>query len=117
MTVETPIGTADRVLPVARELPRPETPAMLGGYEQDRSQLVAADIECAVLGLAQDAAGHLLIRHSCAGTRGVSGAPLLVRVAGGGWAVAGVASTAGLGASGGNAVPVAALLRAGLGME
>lgn len=109
LAIDAPLGTADRVLPIARERPTPGTAAMLGGYEQDRAQVIVADVRCSVAGSVVDAGGHVLLRHSCAGTRGVSGAPLLARSADGGWAVAGVASTAGVGTSGGYAVPVSAI--------
>ena len=81
---------------------------MLGGYEQDRAQVLVADTACAVDGTVRAGAATLL-QHSCAGTRGVSGAPLLARAPGGGWGVVGVASIAGIGASGGFAVPAAAV--------
>jgi protease YdgD len=61
------------------------------------------------MGLAHDTAGHNLLRHSCAATRGVSGAPLLARAPDGSWGIAGVASLASLGAGGGYAVPAAAI--------
>jgi protease YdgD len=110
LTLDAPLGTPDRVLPLLRGLPAPGTPAMLGGYEQDRAQVVLADVACAVTGVARDAAGRAMLRHSCAGTRGVSGAPLLVRAGPDGrWAVAGIASRADLDAPGGYAVPVAVL--------
>ncbi len=32
LTLDAPLGTADRVLPLVRDLPEPGTPAMLGGY-------------------------------------------------------------------------------------
>lgn len=110
LRLDTPLGTADRVLPLAQEVPPPGTPAMLGGYEQDRAQVLIADLACAVTGLVRDAAGSVLLRHSCTATRGVSGARVLARVGpGGSWAVAGLASLAGLGASGGYAVPATAI--------
>ncbi len=109
LTLDAPLGTADRVLPLLRELPAPGTPAMLGGYEQDRAQIILADTACTVVGPVRDPGGHVLLRHSCAGTSGVSGAPLLARMPDGNWAVVGVASTAGVGASGGYAVPVATI--------
>jgi protease YdgD len=113
LTLDAPLGTPDRVLPLVPRVPPPGAPAMLGGYEQDRAQVLLADTACAVTGIVLEARSErpLLLRHSCAATRGVSGAPLLVRTGppDGGWAVAGVASRAGLGVSGGFAVPVAAL--------
>ena len=109
LTLDVPLGTADRVLPLVRDLPAPGTPAMLGGYEQDRAHVIVADTACTVVGAARDTSGRVLLRHSCAGTRGVSGAPLLARMPGGSWAVVGLASTAGVDTSGGYAVPVAAI--------
>ncbi len=84
---------------------RPGAAAMLGGYNQDRAQVLLADLSCEVTGTVTDAAGHPLRRHSCAGTRGTSGAPLLVRVRSGEWAAAGVQVAAENGDSGGLAVP------------
>lgn len=49
LTLDTALGTADRVLPLMRELPPPGTTAMLGGYEQDRGQVIVADVVCAVV--------------------------------------------------------------------
>jgi protease YdgD len=43
--------------------------------------------------------------HDCAGTRGVSGGPVLAALPAGGWAVAGVASRASADAALGLAVP------------
>ncbi len=109
LTIDNPLGTADRVLTVTRELPLPGTPAMLGGYEQDRAQVIVADVACVVVGLVQDRASHVLLRHSCAATWGASGAPLLARMSGQNWAVVGVASVADVGALGGYAVPIPAI--------
>jgi protease YdgD len=109
LTLDAPLGTADRVLPLLRDLPPPGTPAMLGGYEQDRAQVILADTACVVVGPARVPGGRVLLRHSCAGTRGVSGAPLLARGPGGSWAVAGLASTADINEAGGYAVPIAAI--------
>ncbi|RAI59459.1 trypsin-like serine peptidase [Roseicella frigidaeris] len=89
VTLEAPLGTPDRVLPLLAALPAPGTPLMLGGYQQDRPEVMLADSGCHLLGAAQ--AGTLLL-HDCAGTRGASGAPLLARGEDGRWAVAGVIS-------------------------
>lgn len=109
LTLDTPLGTADRVLPLMRDIPSPGTPVMLGGYEQDRAHVILADTACTVVGPVRGIGRRVLLRHSCAGTRGVSGAPLLARMPGGSWAVVGLAATAGVGTSGGYAVPVAAI--------
>ncbi|WP_458093561.1 trypsin-like serine peptidase [Roseomonas sp. WA12] len=78
--------------------------AMLGGYQQDRPEVLMADAECRVLGEALRG-GRPLLTHDCAGTRGASGAPLLARDAAGGWAVAGIAVAAARGGALGVAVP------------
>jgi protease YdgD len=93
------LGLADSDAPSA---------AMLGGYNQDRAEVIEADPGCAVLGGAADAAGRPLLRHDCAATRGTSGAPLLVR-APGGWMVAGLQVAAASGRASGIAIPAATL--------
>lgn len=108
-----PAGADWAVLRLATPLPGPPLPlaplpaagaaAMLGGWQQDRAHALLADTDCRVEAVGRDTAGRLLLRHGCAGTRGVSGAPLLVR-AGTGWAVAGIAVSARGEARGGLAV-------------
>ncbi len=108
LTIDTALGTADRVLPVLRQPPAIGTPVMLGGFEQDRAQVIVADVACAIV--AEIHAGEAtMLQHSCAGTRGVSGAPLLAQAPGQGWGIVGVASVAGVGVAGGYAVPAASL--------
>ncbi len=84
--------------------PAPGTPAMLGGYNQDRVELIEADTGCRVI--ADDGAR---LRHDCEGTHGTSGAPLLVRGADGAWRIAGLQVAAYLHAAGGIAVSAASL--------
>ena len=81
---------------------------MLGGYEQDRAQVIVADVACHVVGVVQ-LGNALMLRHSCAGTRGISGAPVLVRTPDRRWAVGGVASVSWVGIAGGDAVPIATI--------
>lgn len=108
LTMDAPLGTPDRLLPLSREFPAPGTPLMLGGYEQDRAQVIVADVGCYVIGAVQ-ADNSVMLRHSCAGTRGASGAPLLARASDRSWAVVGIASVSWVGASGGDAVPISAI--------
>ncbi len=65
----------------------PGTAVVLGGYSQDKAQIITADTACMVLGTDRTAKGPVLI-HDCNGTRGTSGSPLLAlqrrRLAGGG---------------------------------
>lgn len=110
--LEAPLGTPDRVLPLLRDAPPAGTRLALGGYEQDRAQAMLADLSCVSEGLVRDAAGHTLLRHTCAATRGTSGAPLLARSADGTWGVVGLAVRGEAGISGGYAVPAAAIAAA-----
>ncbi|WP_187830381.1 trypsin-like serine peptidase [Siccirubricoccus phaeus] len=107
LVLETPLGTPDRILPLMREMPAPRTPLMLGGYQQDRAEVLLADTACRVIGRAPHPSGGTLLLHDCAGTRGVSGAPVLAQGPGGEWQVAGVASRVGVRLALGAAVPVA----------
>lgn len=102
LTLDQPIGGPGRVLPLLRPVPAPRTPLMLGGYQQDRVEMLMADTGCRLLGLARVRArapipgaampGAAMLVHDCAGTRGVSGAPLLAQGPDGLWGIAGVAS-------------------------
>jgi protease YdgD len=96
---------ADRVLPMLKEAPAPRTPLMLGGYQQDRPEVVLADTNCRALGLKR-LGGAALLLHDCAGTRGSSGAPLLARDTDGRWAIAAITSRAALDLTLGYAVPL-----------
>jgi protease YdgD len=75
-------------LPVAAEVPPPGTVVALAGYNQDRAQILMADLTCHVTGAAT-AAGGSFITHDCDATRGTSGGPLLMRQ-GGRWVVVGI---------------------------
>jgi protease YdgD len=108
LTLENPVGTPDRILPLAREAPAPRTPLMLGGYQQDRPEVILADTACRAIGLHAGTGGLRTFVHDCAGTRGASGAPVLVQQ-GGGWAVAGIVSLAATEMALGHAVPAAAV--------
>lgn len=101
LELEAPI--AGHPLPLTREAPMPRAPLMLGGYQQDRPEVILADTGCRSLGLQEG-----MLVHDCAGTRGSSGAPVLVQQ-GEGWAVAGVASRSHLELALGQAVPAAAI--------
>jgi len=109
LTLTRPVGLAGRTLPVAREWVRVGEPVSLGGYGQDRAEAILADLDCRVTGIGRDEAGGWVLVHSCAGTRGTSGTPLLRREPDGGWSVLGVQSRGRIGAQGGIAAPVAPL--------
>lgn len=104
LTLERAVAGPERTLPVQTTPPLRGLPLMLGGYQQDRPERLLADTGCQALGLIRDATGRAMLAHDCAGTRGVSGAPLLVGRPDGAWAVAGIASTAVVGRAMGAAV-------------
>jgi protease YdgD len=58
----------------------------LAGYNQDRAQLLMADLDCHVLHVETLSGGASFVAHDCAATRGTSGAPLLTKREDG-WAV------------------------------
>jgi protease YdgD len=94
------LGSGDRVLPMLRESPPVAAAVVLGGYQRDHPLVLIADIDCRVLGRAIDVGGRALLRHSCAGLPGLSGAPLLIEVDGT-WHVSGVAVAEEAGAASG----------------
>ena len=107
LTLEASMPAA-RVLPLLRAPPEPRSALLLGGDQQDRPELILADIACRVLGMVQDH-GQPVLMHDCAGTRGSSGAPLLAQGPDGGWGVAGVASRVQRDIAIGQAVPAGVL--------
>lgn len=94
------------VLALAPESPRPGTAAVLGGYNQDRAEVIEADTHCTVTATARDGGGRALLLHDCTATRGTSGGPLLVRDPEGRLALAGVQMAGRTAGAGGAAVPV-----------
>lgn len=79
LELDTEIGTPDRILTLQRTTPVAGDIAALGGYANDNIENLLADPDCRVLGLMFDSSGAPLIRHNCAATQGVSGAPFLIR--------------------------------------
>lgn len=77
--LDNAIGTPDNILTMQRTTPAAGATAALGGYANDNIENLLADPDCNVLGLMFDSSGAPLIRHNCAATQGVSGAPFLIR--------------------------------------
>ena len=67
---------------------------MLAGYNQDRAQLLMADLACHVLRVGALPGSARFIAHDCAATHGTSGGPLLTKNERG-WAVIGLNIAAG----------------------
>jgi len=108
LTLDQEVAEGVPPLPLQQKLPPPGTPLMLGGYQQDRPELILADRGCHLLGVVRHD-GAPLIAHDCAGTRGASGAPVLARDAAGAWSVIGIAVASAKDAARGLAVPAGAL--------
>jgi len=110
LALANPVGSPERVLPLLRDIPPPRTPVMLGGYQQDRPEVLMADTACRLIGQFPDATGRSVIAHDCAGTRGASGSPLLARSPDGSrWGVIGVLSAVNPDLTLGYAVPAATI--------
>jgi protease YdgD len=90
VVLDRTVDRLDRVLALSLQPPAPGSAIMVGGYGQDNPNVLTADTSCRVLGYAVDALGQRLIRHDCAATHGVSGAPLLIHTDAG-WSVGGIA--------------------------
>lgn len=107
LSLATPIDAAP--LPLASALP-PGRTVVLAGYSQDRAQRLQIDPACQIR-----AATPTLLAHSCTGTKGGSGGPLLLQAPDGSWSIAGLQSAANQHSAGGLALS-AATLRALIGM-
>jgi protease YdgD len=89
LTLDSALGTVDRRLVLLDGPLEIGAAIMIGGYSQDRRYALTADTTCRIIGWSVDLAGRRLLRHNCAGTHGVSGAPVLVQDHGV-WRIAGV---------------------------
>jgi protease YdgD len=118
VTLDQPLGRGGRILRMLPQPPAIGSRVMLGGYSQDHPLLLLADTDCRILGRFADGAGRaLLLRHDCAGSHGVSGAPLLIEQSGS-WYVAAIDVAAERGVAGGIAVlPDDAVVRAAAAMR
>lgn len=108
LTLADPLTSAG--LPLGSAAMTGETVA-LGGYNQDRSEIIEADLNCRFTGRLNDAAARPLLRHDCTATRGTSGAPVLARESKGTWRIVGINVAAFDGQIGGLSIPVETLHR------
>ena len=104
LALVTLAAPAEAVMQLADDAPAPGTAVAVGGYNQDRAEIIEADMHCRAIGEARDRGGRPLLVHDCSATRGTSGGPLLVAGKLGGIQVGGRE-----GAAGGVAVPVETL--------
>jgi protease YdgD len=105
LTLDKSLGTPDRVLAIRTAPVEAGAVVTTGGYSQDHPLLLTVDPECRIVGQAEDAAGHRLLRDDCTGTHGASGAPILVRE-GGVWQIAAIQVAAEMGVASGIAATV-----------
>ena len=106
VTLASPVAGPGEVLALADgSVPRGAR-LTLGGYSQDRAERILADASCAALGYT---AGHALLAHDCAGTRGTSGGPLMTQAPDGSWRIVGVQVSGNVNDVGGWAVPAATI--------
>jgi protease YdgD len=110
VTLAQPLVAQDQTLALDRQPVRNGDALMLGGYSQDRAEILTADTACHAIGHLILPGGPALLRHDCTGTRGTSGAPVLRRGADGEWVIAGLEVAASAGEAEGLAVPAEALL-------
>lgn len=108
LTLAAPLGTANRILPLARADP-PGEAVTLGGYSMDHAEVVEADLHCAISGTFTDSDGRMLLTDTCEATHGASGAPLFSRSATGGWEIVGIQVRGAPGRAGGLAIPASAI--------
>ena len=87
----------------------PGATVALGGFGQDRAERLAIDPACTLLAQVAAADQEPVLKHGCAGTRGVSGGALVVEPSPGTWRLAGMATAAQAGQSVGYAIPGARL--------
>lgn len=88
LTLSEPLPVSIRPLALAAG-PLPDGAQLVfGGYSQDRAQIIMADMNCRVIDTEMDEGGELIV-HDCMGSRGTSGAPLLVKEEAG-WKIIGI---------------------------
>jgi protease YdgD len=108
LTLADPLTTTGLVLGAN---PKTGETIELGGYNQDRIEVMEADINCRVTGRMTDGSARPLLRHDCTATRGTSGAPVLVQDGKDDWRIVGINVAGFDGQIGGLSVPVETLRR------
>lgn len=81
---------ASKLVPISKVLPQENTPVLLGGYEQDRIEILYADKNCFIQEQVTYPNSSAKLFHTCQATYGSSGAPLFVKDSNGGWVIVGI---------------------------
>ncbi|EUK18938.1 trypsin-like serine peptidase [Commensalibacter papalotli (ex Servin-Garciduenas et al. 2014)] len=92
---------ASKLVPLAKDLPVEKTPLWLGGYEQDRQEVLYADKNCEISERVYYPDKPSKLFHTCQATYGSSGAPLFTKNTDGKWTIVGIQVAAFDGKSGG----------------
>ncbi len=90
LLLDRPVTPKGGFLPIVKELPLVGTPIMLGGYEQDRMEVLYADQSCSINAYSQDYSNNYILLHNCQATYGSSGAPILAKDDQGKWSIIGM---------------------------
>ena len=89
LTLASAPKVGEPVLPLAAKPPPAGTALALGGFSQDRSHQLMADLACTLLGWGNFPNGAPMLLHDCSATRGTSGGPILAN-RDGRWEVIGI---------------------------
>ncbi|WP_271828861.1 trypsin-like serine peptidase [Commensalibacter communis] len=81
---------ASQLVSLAKELPKENTAIWLGGYEQDRKEVLYADKNCFIQERVYYTDSPSKLFHSCQATYGSSGAPLFAKDSNGKWTIIGI---------------------------
>lgn len=95
------ILSASELVPLAKKLPTENTSVWLGGYEQDRKEVLYADKKCKISERVYYPDTPSKLFHTCQATYGSSGAPLFAKDADGKWTIIGIQVAAFSGKAGG----------------
>lgn len=78
------------LVPLAKEIPTENTLIWLGGYEQDRKEVLYADKKCMISERVYYPDTPSKLFHTCQATYGSSGAPLFAKDTNGKWTIVGI---------------------------
>lgn len=95
------ILSTSELIPLAKKLPAENTPIWLGGYEQDRKEVLYADKKCKISERVYYSDTPSKLFHTCQATYGSSGAPLFAKSSDGKWTIVGIQVAAYINKAGG----------------
>ncbi|MDI2090114.1 trypsin-like serine peptidase [Commensalibacter oyaizuii] len=90
LILPTNILSPSQLIPVQSEEKLLGHAVWLGGYEQDRKEVLYADKQCTIINVLHTSLPEATLEHNCQGTYGSSGAPLLAQNEDGKWRIIGM---------------------------